>query len=91
MGLNLGVCRRTRRSTACFDPSRPAADARFARCARPARAPSVDHTPSPGGTMQERTIETVVIGAGQAGLATGYHLRRKGREFVILDSASRVG
>ncbi len=41
--------------------------------------------------MQERTIETVVIGAGQAGLATGYHLRRKGREFVILDSASRVG
>lgn len=41
--------------------------------------------------MRDITIETVVIGAGQAGLATGYHLARKGREFVILDSASRVG
>ena len=38
-----------------------------------------------------RDIETVVIGAGQAGLSAGYHLRRKGREFVILDSYERVG
>ncbi|HEX6151098.1 NAD(P)/FAD-dependent oxidoreductase [Nocardioides sp.] len=36
-------------------------------------------------------IETVIIGAGQAGLATGYHLRQQGRPFVILDAASRVG
>lgn len=36
-------------------------------------------------------IETVVIGAGQAGLATGYHLRRVGAPFVILDSSARVG
>ena len=36
-------------------------------------------------------IETVVIGAGQAGLSTGYHLRKKGGEFVILDSYERVG
>ena len=36
-------------------------------------------------------IETVIIGAGQAGLATGYHLKRLGRPFVILDSESRVG
>ncbi|MCW2764187.1 MAG: portal protein [Nocardioides sp.] len=36
-------------------------------------------------------IETVIIGAGQAGLATGYHLKRRGREFVILDAAARVG
>ncbi len=36
-------------------------------------------------------IETVIIGAGQAGLATGYHLQRKGRPFVILDAGSRVG
>jgi putative flavoprotein involved in K+ transport len=36
-------------------------------------------------------IETVIIGAGQAGLATGYHLQRRGRQFVILDSGSRVG
>ena len=37
------------------------------------------------------TIETVIIGAGQAGLATGYHLQQRSRPFVILDSASRVG
>jgi putative flavoprotein involved in K+ transport len=38
-----------------------------------------------------RHIETVVIGAGQAGLAAGYYLARAGREFVILDSYERVG
>ena len=26
-------------------------------------------------------VETVIIGAGQAGLATGYHLQRRHREF----------
>jgi putative flavoprotein involved in K+ transport len=36
-------------------------------------------------------VETVVIGAGQTGLATGYHLARRGREFVILDACERVG
>jgi len=36
-------------------------------------------------------VETVVIGAGQAGLATGYHLARRGRDFVILDAYQRVG
>jgi putative flavoprotein involved in K+ transport len=36
-------------------------------------------------------VETVVIGAGQAGLATGYHLARRGRGFVILDAGRRVG
>ena len=36
-------------------------------------------------------IETVVIGGGQAGLAAGYHLNRRGREFVILDAGQRVG
>lgn len=36
-------------------------------------------------------IETLIIGAGQAGLATGYHLRQLGREFLILDGNERVG
>jgi putative flavoprotein involved in K+ transport len=36
-------------------------------------------------------IETVVIGGGQAGLAAGYHLDKRGREFVILDAGQRVG
>jgi putative flavoprotein involved in K+ transport len=34
---------------------------------------------------------TVVIGAGQAGLAAGYNLGRHGRSFVILDAGDRVG
>ncbi|MFL5844446.1 MAG: flavin-containing monooxygenase [Solirubrobacteraceae bacterium] len=32
--------------------------------------------------------EVVVIGAGQAGLATGYHLARQGCDFTILDAAA---
>ena len=36
-------------------------------------------------------IETVIIGAGQAGLATGYHLQRLGIPYVILDGNRRVG
>ena len=37
------------------------------------------------GAVAER-VETVIIGGGQAGLATGFHLRRRGRPFVILDA-----
>lgn len=37
------------------------------------------------------TAQTVVIGGGQAGLAAGYHLARRGREFLILDAAERTG
>src|SRR5215216_4653612 len=36
-------------------------------------------------------IETAIIGAGQAGLATAYHLQRRGRPCVILDANQRVG
>jgi putative flavoprotein involved in K+ transport len=36
-------------------------------------------------------IDTIVIGAGQAGLSVGYHLQRRGVPFVILDVATRVG
>jgi putative flavoprotein involved in K+ transport len=35
--------------------------------------------------------ETVIVGAGQAGLSVGYHLKRQGRAFVILDANERVG
>lgn len=34
---------------------------------------------------------TVVIGGGQAGLAVGYHLKRHGLSFVILDANHRTG
>lgn len=36
-------------------------------------------------------LDTLVIGAGQAGLATGYQLQRAGQTFVILDAATTAG
>ena len=36
-------------------------------------------------------VTTVVIGAGQAGLAAGYHLARRDQDFVVLDAAPAVG
>ena len=36
-------------------------------------------------------VETVIIGAGQAGLAAGYQLKMRERSFVILDGNERVG
>src|SRR6266568_8966411 len=36
-------------------------------------------------------VDTVIIGAGQAGLAMGYHLQRRGMRFVILDAHNRLG
>src|SRR4051794_8524099 len=42
-------------------------------------------------TPTDRHFETVVIGAGQAGLAVGYHLAERDRSFVILESSERVG
>ena len=36
-------------------------------------------------------VETVIVGAGQAGLAVGYHLAKRGRPFVIVDANERIG
>ena len=41
--------------------------------------------------METERFETVIVGGGQAGLATGYHLGRQGRSYVILDGHERVG
>jgi putative flavoprotein involved in K+ transport len=41
--------------------------------------------------MSEERFDAVVIGGGQAGLAVGYHLKRTGRDFVILEAAGVVG
>ncbi|MFJ8938867.1 NAD(P)-binding domain-containing protein [Streptomyces sp. NPDC102365] len=44
---------------------------------------------------QVREVQAVVVGAGQAGLSSAYHLRRTGfepeRDFVVLDHAPRPG
>ena len=33
----------------------------------------------------------LVIGAGQAGLAAGYHLRGEGLPFIIVEESNRIG
>ncbi len=53
-------------------------------------------TMASGSTTTERSarierFDTVVIGAGQAGLAVGYYLAARDVDFVILDAASSVG
>lgn len=41
--------------------------------------------------MRTERVNTVVVGAGQAGLSVGYHLQQRGVPFVILDGGARVG
>lgn len=41
--------------------------------------------------QRPESIETVIIGGGQAGLSVGYYLAKQGRPFVILDAHQRVG
>ena len=41
--------------------------------------------------MQTERVQTLVIGGGQAGLSTGYHLRSRRLPFLILDANPRIG
>jgi putative flavoprotein involved in K+ transport len=41
--------------------------------------------------MDRTDVHTLVIGAGQAGLAAGYHLQRRRLRFLIVDDRQRVG
>ena len=42
-------------------------------------------------STRARAVDTVVIGAGHAGLVASWHLRRLGREHVVLDRRSTLG
>jgi putative flavoprotein involved in K+ transport len=42
-------------------------------------------------TAGSEYFETVIVGGGQAGLSVGYHLKKQGRPFVILDANERIG
>ena len=44
-----------------------------------------------GGNTGAERVDTVIIGGGQAGLATGRELARRGGSFVILDASERIG
>lgn len=50
------------------------------------RRPRTSHGNSSGSRH-----DVIVIGAGQAGLSVGHHLRRRGLSFLILDANERVG
>ena len=47
-------------------------------------------TPETGPREPER-FDVIVIGAGQAGLAAGYYLKKRGLRFLILDGNERIG
>src|SRR5262245_31199785 len=55
--------------------------------------PNVTRSDAKGGRtmMQVEHYETVIVGGGQAGLSVGYHLKRQGHSFVILDASERIG
>lgn len=42
------------------------------------------------GTYMRTYIETVIIGAGQAGLAISYYLKQQGREHLVLERTPAV-
>ncbi len=41
--------------------------------------------------MSTERFDVIVIGGGQAGLATGHHLRRRSANFIILEAHDRIG
>lgn len=43
------------------------------------------------GMQTTERFNTVVVGGGQSGLALGYHLAKRGIDFVILDASVRIG
>lgn len=43
------------------------------------------------GTQIMEKIETIIVGGGQAGLATSYHLKQLGREHIVFEQAEKAG
>jgi putative flavoprotein involved in K+ transport len=41
--------------------------------------------------MTTQHVETLIVGAGQAGLSPGYHLQRMNRPILIVDANERIG
>ena len=47
--------------------------------------------PAPRTSGRVERFNTIVVGAGQAGLSAGYHLQQRDVDFVIVDARERVG
>ena len=48
-------------------------------------------TAIPGSAVDRELLDVLVIGAGQAGLALGHHLARRGMDFLLLDAGPEIG
>jgi putative flavoprotein involved in K+ transport len=56
-----------------------------------AMTPPLDAATSMSDLQQVKVLDVLVVGAGQAGLATGYHLRSTGLRVEILERSARIG
>jgi putative flavoprotein involved in K+ transport len=45
----------------------------------------------PADARANEYVETLIVGGGQAGLATAYHLSRRGAPYLVLDASPRIG
>ena len=51
-----------------------------------------EHAAAPGeAPVSDERLDVAVVGAGQAGLAIGHELARRGLRFAILEAESTVG
>jgi putative flavoprotein involved in K+ transport len=46
---------------------------------------------TPQNAAPDRSLDAVVVGGGQAGLAIAWHLKRQGQQFVVLEAGSELG
>jgi len=52
---------------------------------------STEPAPTHRSDTVSRRYNTIVIGGGQTGLATAYHLKTAGIDYVVLDASHRIG
>ena len=52
---------------------------------------TIQHSPTEPTEHRAERLGTVIIGAGQTGLATAYFLGKQGVDYVVLDEHERVG
>ncbi|CDE05732.1 putative uncharacterized protein [Anaerotruncus sp. CAG:390] len=49
------------------------------------------HMPSFSPLSGDRSVDTLIVGGGMAGLLTAYMLRRAGADFMLIDSGRLMG
>jgi len=52
---------------------------------------SPDETAAAAGGRGDDTVDVIVVGAGQAGLAIGWYLARLGLRFLVLEASAELG